>query len=264
MPIISEFVTPFRAAVAEQFEAQPLVPGRTLLPADLDGLPEPVRRYVQASGAVGRPVPWNLRVVFDAQMRLAPDRPPMPARSLQYNFFDRPARLFFMSARLFGAPIQALHRYQEGEATFQVRVGHVFNAVDQAGPALSAAETVTVLNDLCLMAPGRLTDPRLSWRAIDERTCAVTFANEPHTVTATLAFEGDRLVEFASDDRPDASTGHAVAMRWRTPVAGYAERGGMRLPTGGSAVYDRPEGPFEYGSFRLHDLAYDVAPPGRR
>jgi hypothetical protein len=259
----------FDARYAEIVEAelarQPVQEARALVEADLDRLPLPVRRYVAASGAVGRPVPQNVRVEFDALMRRKPGDHGMRSRSVQVNVFGRPARMFLMRSRMFGLPVRALHLYRNEQATFQVRVASLVNVVDLEGPRISAAETVTVLNDLTFMAPGALVGDRLSWRPIDDRSAQVTFTNGPHRVSATLLFsDRDELVDFWSDDRPDASTGHYVPMRWRTPMSEYREVAGLRLPTRGQAVYDRPDGPFTYGEFSLRSLAYDVeAPSGR-
>ena len=134
--------------------------------------------------------------------------------------------------------------------------------VDLRGAEISAAETVTVLNDLCLMAPGALADPRLAWSPIDDRTAAVTFTNGPHRVAATLAFnDRDELVDFWSDDRPESSSGRFVPSRWSTPVDEYRDVGGSHLIHRGRAVYARPDGPFTYGSFTLRSIEYDVAGP---
>jgi len=134
--------------------------------------------------------------------------------------------------------------------------------VDQAGDEISRAETVTVLNDLCMFAPGALVDPRLSWQALDDRSAAVTFTNGPRRVSATLLFdEQHRLVDFWSDDRPDSSGGRFVPMRWSTPVGDDREIGGLRLPTRGSTVYARPDGPFTYGEFTLRSIAFDLPAP---
>ncbi len=253
----------FDELVAAEFAAQPLAPARPLTEEDLAHLPPPVQRYVRAAGAVGRPRPQNVRIEFDAVMRRKPGDAGMAARSVQYNFFDRPARLFFMTARMFGLPVAALHVYRREEATFQVRVASLVNMVDQHGEEISRAETVTLLNDLCVFAPGALVDPRLAWQPLDDRSAAVTFTNGPHHVAATLIFdERDDLVDFWSDDRPDSSSGRFVPMRWSTPVFGHRELGvGLRLPTRGSAVYARPDGPFTYGEFTLRSIAYDLAGP---
>jgi hypothetical protein len=254
--------TRFDELVEAEFAAQPLDPARTLTEDDLALLPIPVQRYVRASGAVGRPRPKNVRIEFDAAMLRKPGQAPMIATTVQYNHFGRPARFFFMTARMFGLPVRALHVYRLEEATFTVRVASLVNMVDQTGDEISRAETVTVLNDLCVFAPGALVDPRLSWQALDDRSAVVTFTNGPHRVTATLLFnERDELVDFWSDDRPDSSSGRFIPSRWNTPVGDYREIGGLRLPTRGSTVYARPDGPFTYGEFTLRSIQYNVPGP---
>jgi hypothetical protein len=249
-------------AVAAEFAAQPLVPATPLAEDDLAALPPPVARYVRASGAVGRPRPRNMRVEFDALMWPKPGARPLVATSVQYSFFDRPARLFLMKARMFGLPVRALHLYRREQATFQVRVASLVDMVNLQGDEISSSETVTVLNDLCIMAPGALVDPRLTWQAVDDRTSIVTFTNGPRVVRATLVFnERDEMVDFWSDDRPDSSAGTFVPMRWNTPIDTYRQVDGMRLGTHGGAVYARPDGPFTYGEFTLRSIALNVAGP---
>lgn len=249
--------------VAAEFAAQPLThAGAPLAASDLAGLPDPVRRYVERSGAVGRARPQNMRVVLDANMFRKPGQAPMRARSVQYSFFGQLTRLFLMEARMFGLPVRALHVYRGQEATFTVRVASTVDIVDLRGPEISAAETVTVLNDMCLMAPGALVDPRLAWTAVDDRSAAVTLTNGPHEVTATLVFnDRDELVDFWSDDRPDSSTGSFVPMRWSTPVTEYRDIDGRHLLHRGSAAYVRPDGPFTYGEFTMNSIQYDVGGP---
>jgi hypothetical protein len=255
--------TRFEQAVAAEFAAQPLGPPSDSLAADdLAGLPAPVRRYVERSGAISRPRPQNMRVAFEAEMFRKPGSAPMRATAVQYSFFGRPARLFLMESRMFGLPVRALHTYRDAQATFTVRVASVRDIVDLRGDEISAAETVTVLNDLCLMAPGALADPRLAWAAIDDRMAAVAFTNGPHHVGATLVFnEHDELVDFWSDDRPDSSSGRFVPMRWSTPVSEYLDEADRHRIRRGSAVYARPDGPFTYGVFTLRSITYDVAGP---
>ena len=71
---------------------------------------------------------------------------------------------------MFGLPVRALHVYRQGAVTFTVRVASAVNIVDLSGEQISAAETVTVLNDMGLMAPGALVDPRLAWSLVDDLT----------------------------------------------------------------------------------------------
>jgi hypothetical protein len=90
----------------------------------------------------------------------------------------------------------------------------------------------------------------------------VTLTNGPHVVRATCIFnERDELVDFWSDDRPDSASGRFVPCRWRTPLDGYRDFGGVRLAGSGRADWLRPEGAFTYGEFRLVSVAYDVPAP---
>lgn len=247
-------------AVAAALAHPPRIPRPPLSEDDLALLPAPVQRFIRASGALGRPRPWNVRVEFDALMRRKPGGPSMKATSVQLNRFDPPARLFLMQSRMFGLPVRALHLYQDEAATFQVRILDLFNVVNEAGPAISRFETVTVLNDLCFMVPGALVDERLQWRAIDDRSAHATFTNGPHTITATLVFnERDELVDFWSDDRAAPAADGSAPMRWNTPIGEYAVTDGMRLPTWGAALWNRPDGPFTYGEFRVRSIRYDVS-----
>lgn len=247
-------------AVEAELAANPVQARPPLLEGDLAGLPDPVRRYVLASGAVGRPVPQNMRVEVEAQMVRKPGGPPMPSTATQLNGFGSPTRLFLMKARMFGLPVRALHLYRREQATFQVRVAGLVTIVDQSGDGISTAETVTVLNDMCVFAPGTLVDPRLAWEPVDDRTARVVFTNGPRRVSATLVFnERDELEDFWSDDRPESGDNRIHQYRWHTPLTDYRPFDGVRISGRGRAVYDRPDGPFTYGDFTIRSVAYDIA-----
>ena len=107
--------------VAAEFADQPLAPSETpLTKGDLSELPDPLSRYIEKSGAIGRTRPQNMRVVLDANMYRKPGQAPMRARSVQYTFFGQPTRLFLMEARMFGLPVRALHIYRNEQAAFTV------------------------------------------------------------------------------------------------------------------------------------------------
>ncbi len=265
MTLLTSFHARFDQAVAEAFAAQAaasMPPAAVLAETDLAGMPDPVRRHVVRSGAVGRPRPRNVRVEFEALMWSKPGASPMHARSIQYNWFDRPTRLFTMQARMFGLPVRALHLYREEAATFQVRVASLVNVVDLKGDEIGRAETVTVLNDICFLAPGALADPRITWEPVDDRSAVATFTNGPHRVRATLLFnDADELVDFWSDDRPESEGGTLRPRRWSTPIDDYRDVDGRHVGHHGRAVYARPEGPFTYGDFQVASIAWDVAGP---
>jgi hypothetical protein len=231
--------------------------------SDLVPLPAPVQRYLRATGFVGHPQIRNYRLRFRGRIRSAPDSAWMPFEAEQQSFANPSTRLFLMRARMFGLPVEAFHRFVDGRATMQVKVLGILPMIDASGPVMDQSETVTLFNDMCLLAPATLLDPRIEWEPIDSHAARARFTNGAQTVTATLLFDDEGLLtNFISDDRSRASPDgkNFTRHRFSTPVRDYRAFGAVRLPTHGDARYHLPEGEFTYGEFDLQDVAYNVRP----
>jgi Family of unknown function (DUF6544) len=230
--------------------------------ADVAHLPNPVKRYLRATGAVGRPRISNYRLRFRGRIRGAPNARWMPFVADQQSFADPPARLFLMRARMFGLPIDVFHRFVDGRATMRVRMAGAFSMVDARGDALDRSEAVTLFNDMCLLAPGTLIDQNIAWEAVDDRTVRARFTNGGHTIAATLLFDDQGfLTNFVSDDRSRASPDGKVftRLRFSTPVGDYRDFGGARLAAYGEARWSLPDGEFTYGEFTLELASYNLS-----
>ena len=227
--------------------------------AEVATLPPLYQRYLRRVGAVGRPHVHNMRVEFVAQMRSGATAAWMPATATQYEFFDPPARLFYMNAARAGIPIDVWHRYVGSEATFQVRMMSLFPMVDQRGPVLTSAETVTMMNDIVVMAPAAVLDLPFVWETTGALTLCATFTNQEHRVSATLTFDtaGD-LIGFVSDDRYQAPPPSPLNVPWSTPISDYREVDGIRVGAHGDANWIAPAGEWTYGRFDIRTLAYNV------
>ena len=228
--------------------------------ADLAALPPPVRRYLHATGVVGQPRVRNYHLRFRGRIRSAPDAAWMPFEAVQQSFTDPPTRLFLMRARMFGLPVEAFHRFADGRATMQVKILGVIPIVNAAGPVMDQSETVTLFNDMCLLAPGTLLDSRIHWEPVDAHTVSARFTNGTQRIAAMLFFDDDGLMtNFISEDRSQLSPdGKSFTQhRFSTPVRGYRAFGAVRLPAHGEARYLLPDGEFTYGEFNLQEATYN-------
>jgi hypothetical protein len=228
---------------------------------DLTPLPEPVRRYLSAAGVVGRPRVLNYRVRFRGRIRSGPESRWMPFEADQQSFADQPTRLFLMHARMYGLPVEVFHRRIGGHATMQVKIAGAIPIVDARGEVMDRSEAVTLFNDMCLLAPGTLLDPRIAWEPVDARTARARFTDGQQTISATLLFGDDGLLtSFISDDRsrssPDGKT--FTRLRFSTPMRDYRDFGPARLGSYGEARWMLPDGEFTYGEFELQKVTYNV------
>lgn len=238
------------------------VPRDRVTEADLERLPDPVRRYVQASGALGQPEVHDFRASWTGRIRAGPDDTWMEFTAEQRNFVEDPARFFLMDARRGGLPVDVFHAFREGRATMRVRLLSLLSLVDAWGPDLDRAETVTLFNDLCLLAPGALVDKNIRWEPIDERSARGFYSVGANTVSAVLHFNAaDELVDFVSDDRLAASPDgkEFVRERWSTPVSEYRSFGPLRLMSRGEGRWHPPSGDFAYFQAELLDVEMNVA-----
>jgi hypothetical protein len=235
---------------------------------DLAHLPTPVAAYVRQAGTVGRPRVTNFHARIHGRIRGGANKPWMTFTGEQVNTYGRrPSRLFFIDATMFGLPVDVLHVYVGRSATMRVKVCSLIPMVNAAGPDLDRAETVTMFNDLCVLAPAALVDAPVDWDTIDDRHVRGAFTNGAHTVTAELTFNDDHeLIGFVSDDRCGApAEGKAVVpQRWSTPIGNYRTLDSRRVGATGEGRWQTADEDYAYLEFRVDDIVYNVgsAEPG--
>jgi hypothetical protein len=236
--------------------------------ADLAGLPAPVQRYLRVSGALGQSKVSNFRAHWSGRIRNSASEPWMAFSAEQLNTFGAPeSRLFIMDATMKRLPVDIYHRFIDENATFRVRLLSLVGLVDARGPEMNRSETVTLFNDMCILAPGALIDPALRWQSIDPHTVRVSFTRMRQTIDAELHFnDAGELVDFISDDRSRASAdGKSFTReRWSTPLSDYRSFGSHRLSAKGVARTHAPAGAFDYGEFQLQAIEYNVTATQKR
>lgn len=228
---------------------------------DLAHLPKPVQRYLERVGVVGKPRVNNLRMHATANMRRSPTEAWMKSSLEQYSSLTDLGRLFFLVAQKGPASFDVFHHFTSGEAHMEVKVLGLFPVADASGSELTQSETVTVLNDMCLLAPASLIDARLTWQPIDDNRCRVTLDHAGHRVSALLEFNmSGELVDFISHDRLQSDGVTTKRFPWRTPVSGYRDFGGYHLPANGEAQWEEPSGLWTYARLTFERIEYNVRP----
>ena len=248
----------FRADTQALLAAADPPPSALVSESDLDHLPPLVRGYLRRAGAVGKPRVTSLRATFQADFRSGASAPWMRATVTQYETFRPYGRLFFMRASRVGVPIHAYHRYVGLQATFTVRVAGLFTVIDASGPVMTLSETVTLLNDICVLAPSALIDAPIVWQPLDSLHVRAAFTNAGYTVSAVLTFDaaGD-LVNFRSEDRHQYDGKVDRQLPWLTPLSEYRDFGAARLAAVGEARWLEQGKEWTYGRFVLASIAYN-------
>jgi hypothetical protein len=162
------------AALARIESVQPVVD------ADLLSLPDPVQRYLRVAGVVGQPRVANLYARMHGRIRNGRDARWIPLTAEQYNFAHPPARFFYLRGSMFAVPVHGYHRYAGTSAAMTVKAAGLVTVVDAAGEEMTVGETVTLFNDMCIMAPAMLLDAPIVWEPVDDHTTRARFSNAGH------------------------------------------------------------------------------------
>lgn len=182
--------------------------------------------------------PWSFRAMYEREAAAGLSQGPQQSKIL----------------------INAFHRYVGPQATFKVRLASLLTVVDAYGAEMNQTETVTLLNDMFLLAPPTLIDPPIVWEELDPMTVRATWTNAGNTVSAVVSFDSSgALVNFVSDDRYKTTDGKQYErLRWSTPVSGWREVEGRKLISTGETIFGLPGSEFVYGRFELLDVQYNL------
>jgi len=226
---------------------------------DIQHLPLIVQKYLRYVGVIGKEKIANFRVEFEGKIRGNQEDGWMKLKSVQYNFTDHPTRIFYITARKMGIPAVGIHLYKDEKAIMLIKLLGLFTVSDAKGPEMDQGETVTVFNDMCLLAPATLIDKNIVWESVDFLTVKARFTNGKINIGASLFFnEKGELINFISNDRFETKDGKTYKNSpWYTPVESYQDLNGFRLPASAKTIYKHPDGDFCYGEFMIKNIEYN-------
>lgn len=249
----------YQKAVLEALARTQNIESEMVTDEDIQHLPAIVQKYLHYTGSIGKEKVLNFRAEFSGGIRSKSTEDFTPLKSVQYNFYDNPSRLFYIVAKKMGIPAKGIHLYRDQTAIMLVKVLGLFTVVDAKGKEMNQGETVTLFNDMCFMAPATLIDRNIKWKEIDAKTVDARFTNGSITIGSTLYFnEEGELVNFLSNDRFETTDGKTYNnYPWLTPVTGYTNVNGYRLPSGAKLIYKHPDEDLCYGEFNLESIEYN-------
>jgi hypothetical protein len=228
-------------------------------PEQLEALPDPVRRYLIYTGVVGKPVPQTVRLHQRGQIRPSEGQGWLSFTAEEVYTIDPPGFVWSVMAQAGPLPVPGRDHYRSGEGRMQIRPLGLFPAVDAAGPELDQGAMMRYFNEI-IWFPAAFLKDNITWREIDDFSAEATFTDGGKSISAVLQFDASgRVLNFIAQRYMFSAEGGRLET-WSTPIATYGELGGLRLPLTGSAVWNLPEGDFEYIQLEITDVEYD--PPG--
>ncbi|HSO54522.1 MAG TPA: DUF6544 family protein [Actinomycetes bacterium] len=221
-----------RAAVPVEVERRLVRPSEPAVftDAELDGLPDPVCRYLRASIAPGTPLATAARLGMRGQIKLGRWLP------FQAEELLAPHQGFHWAARA-ARVVSGFDRYVGGQGQMRWRLLGLLPVMRADGPDLSRSAAGRVAGEAMWMPTALLPRFGVDWSAVDDHHLTAGWRIDSHEVALELVIDDQgRLREsvFQRWGDPDR-TGTFGLHPCGGEVTAYATFGGMSVPGAGRA-----------------------------
>ena len=246
-----------RELVQQGQQAQPVL----ITEAHLQALPEVVQRYLRYSQVVGKETIRTVRLKQIGRIRQSAQQPWMSLDAEEYYCVNPPGFLWVGIMRKAGLPlVRAWDRYRDGKGNMQIKLGTIFTLANAMGEEMDQGSMTRYLSEM-IWFPTAFLGPNVSFEPMDQTSARVTLTDLGKQVTGNMYFdEKGRLTDFVAPRYREVS-GKYELETWSTPITGYGEYEGLKLPVEGKAVWKLKEGDLEYIDVAIPALEYNVTTP---
>lgn len=231
-------------------------PSDVLTEADIATLPEPVRRYLRYTRAVGRERVKTVRLKQKGLFRLQ-GRPWMRFEAEQYYTANPPAFSWTVNMKAFPLfSIQGRDLYAAGTGNMLIRIPPFVTIADARGHEISQGSLVRYLNEM-MWFPSAYLNEYLAWEEVDTNSARAIMNYNGMSAAAMLYFNDEgRMTNFTAVRYFAGKDGYSLE-QWSTPLSEYAELNGMYLPVKGEGVWNLADGDFTYIRLEMTRLEYN-------
>ena len=226
---------------------------------ELASLPAPVKRWLEASGTVGKPRARTVRLLQRGQLRTSPETAFMPARATQSFTVDEPGFVWTVAVTMKGLPVVGRDTFLDGHGHMLIKVGGLFTVADGTGEKFDQGTLLRFLGEI-IWFPSAALAPWVRWEPIDERSARATMSWKGTTGSAVFEFdERGRVIGLFARRYYDGKT----LEDWSIPITAWKTIRGVELPTEGGAVWKLASGNFDYYRWEILDVEVntEAGPP---
>lgn len=248
--------------------------------AELDDLPEPVRRYLRQALKDGQPVIRSARIRHSGQFDMGQGAPRwrrftsdqfVVTDPIGFDWNGRIAMLPTIPARVHDA-------YVDGRGLLVASIGGAIPVARLGDPDtpeavrgdLDEGELLRFLAEAVWFPTALLPSETLRWEAADERSAIVHLRDGATRIELLFRFGDDGFVEsIRSEGRGRYVDGAMIPTPWEGRFWNVQERSGMQIPMQGEVSWVLPEGRRPYWRGTVDEVEYEFVKraavrPGQR
>ena len=241
---------------------EPVVP-KTYDPRELEGLPEPVKRYFRSVLQAGQPMVTAVSVEHEGTFNMSESGEKwLRFTSMQRVIVRRPG--FDWDGRISMAPgltVRVHDSYVAGQGILHAALFGLVPVADVRGtPEVARGELMRFLAEAAWYPTALLPSQGVRWEAVDHASARATLRDGPTSVTLLFRFDGDGpIASIRAEARGRTVGGRVIPTPWEGCWRHSELRQGMRIPLEGEVAWILPQGPKPYWRGRITKVDYEFA-----
>lgn len=204
---------------------------RTINESDIICLPEPVKKWLKQSGAIGRPYINYGKVTQIAKMQMKPEQDNwLTANATQYTTIDNPAFIWYVDVKMNSIlSFQGRDKYDEGKGEMLIKLNSLFNLVNERGEKLNEGTLQRYLGEMVWL-PSLALSPYIKWEEIDDSSAKATMSYKGTSGSGTFYFNSNGEIIKFSCLRYKGNEADAKRYNWEINISGYKSFEEIRVP----------------------------------
>ncbi len=243
--------------VRKLFSGVSSVPAVVVTTKALQPLPAPVRRWLEVSSVVGKPIPRTVRLKQRGLMRISPDQDYQPAEADQYFRVDKPGFIWRVRVRMMHiVPIAGRDTYIEGQGRMLIKAASLIPLVDASDEKINQGALLRFLGEI-VWFPAAALSPYIRWESINATSAKATMAYQGASGSAIFSFNEHGRFLNMSADRYMGGGPDAQIERWLISATNWKEMDGCLVPVQGNVVWKLYKNDFSFYRWEITEIEYD-------
>lgn len=225
---------------------------------DLVNLPEPVKIWLNNSGAVGKPFISYGKVTQTAEMQMKPEQDSwMTATAIQYTTIDNPAFIWSVDVKMNSIlSFQGRDKFEDGKGKMLIKLNSLFNIVNERGEKLDEGTLQRYLGEM-VWFPSLALSPYIIWKQLDENTAKATMTYKGTSGSGTFYFNSNGDVTKFSALRYKGNETDAKRYNWEMNIFDYKTFEGIKVPAKITSTWKLADKDWTWLKLEVTDIKYN-------
>lgn len=227
-------------------------------PEMLNGLPQPVQRWLEQSGAVGEPMISKVRLIQEGELRTDPEQESWSHTAAeQYFNLENPSFVWSVDMEMMPLVyVSGRDLFMDGQGEMLIKLYSLFNIVNESGEKIDRGALQRYLSEI-VWFPSAAVREYISWTEIDSTSALATMTWGGISEDVTFHFDEAGLVSRVIADRFMGGGKDDVRRPWRVDILKTEDMNDLMVPTDVEVSWELDSGTFTWYRFRVTDITYD-------